>query len=311
MKSLRQGIDEYLEYRSRLGFQLTFAKNFLRNFASFMEENQIKHITTEFALAFATINTKAQSISWAKRLGIIRRFAIYWATVDTKTEIPPKNLLSSAYERRNPYIYTDEEILELLNYTDRSENPFDQYVYFILFGLLAVTGMRISEALALNYNNIDLKNGTIMICQSKFRKSRYIPIHQTTVKILKDFNEYRNHYFPHPITSKFLVNHKGVELKKRTVQDAFQRRLKKIGLTKSVEWKNKPKIMGFRHTFAINTLLRWYKQDVASINSHIPLLSTYLGHVKPSNTYWYLSATPELLKLVVSRCKKHKKENKS
>jgi integrase len=168
--------------------------------------------------------------------------------------------------------------------------------------------MRLTEALSLNCNDMDLQTGIITIRQSKFRKSRYIPIHESTVAILKKFSSYRNHRFPHPTTPRFLVNYKGHGLNGRTVRRIFHNRLKKIGIAKPKEHHRSPRIIDLRHTFAIKTLLRWYEQDEASIDSHIYLLSTYLGHVMPSSTYWYLTVTPKLLKLVRSRCEKHKRK---
>jgi integrase/recombinase XerD len=310
MKSLRQGTNEYLEYRWRLGFKLQNEKFLLASFASFMEINRAKHITIKLALAFATMNPESQPITCAKRLRAIRQFAIYWSAIDSKTEIPPKNLLSNSYRRNAPYIYTDAEIIQLLEYSEASNNTFNQHAYFVLFGLLAITGMRLAEALALNCEDVDLQNGIITIRHSKFRKSRHIPIHKSTVEVLKKFSGYRNRYFPHPVSSYFLVNYRGKQLCRRNVQYVFHDRLIETGIAKPEKHCN-PRIMDLRHTFAVKTLLRWYKRGVTSIDCHIYLLSTYLGHVKPTHTYWYLTVTPELLKLIVSRCEKHKRKRKS
>lgn len=310
MISLRQGVNEYLVYRQKLGFKLEDDKHLLFNFVCFAETKQIKHITTELAMAFATINPNGNPARWTRRLAVVRRFAVYWSATDLKTEIP-KNLLCSFYKRQAPYIYTDEEITKLLECSEDCSSSIDQYAYFILFGLLVVSGMRLTEALSLNCDDVDLEKGIITIRQSKFRKSRHIPIHESTVAILKKFSNYRNRQFPHSVISRFLVNHKGAQLNACTVRKIFRNRLKKIGIAKSKKHCRSPRIMDLRHTFCVRTLIRWYKQDVSSIDSHIYLLSTYLGHVMPSNTYWYLTVTPELLKLVISRCEKNKKKGQS
>ncbi len=305
MKSIRQGVQEYLEYRWRLGFKLQSVHHLLTNFVLFMEHNRAKHITLKLAVAFATMNLNA-SKAWAGRLGAIRRFAEYWSTEDPKTEIPPKKLLPGSYKRQAPYIYTDAEIVKLVecHESDFLHDRFDQYTYFVLFGLLAVTGMRVAEALTLDCEAVDVQNRIITIYQSKFRKSRYIPIHKSTAEVLKHYCKYRRRCFPDLTTPRFFIDHKGQALAERRVRHVFHARLAQIGLTRS-EGRN-PRIIDLRHTFAVKTLLRWYKQGV-SVDQCIPLLATYLGHVKPTNTYWYLTATPQLLQLVVSRCKAYKK----
>lgn len=310
MKSLRQGVQEYLEYRWRLGFKLHRTQHLLTHFVSFMEQNRAKHITFKLALKFATMDTKAPN-AWASRLGIIRRFAEYWSTVDPKTEVPQKKLLPNSYKRQSPYIYTDTEVTKLVECSESGypNDRFDQYTYFVLFGLLAVTGMRIGEALALNCEAVNVQNKIITIYQSKFRKSRYIPIHKTTAEVLNDYSKYRNQCFPNPTTSRFFIDRTGKALAERRVRHVFHKRLTKIGLTESKGCN--PRIISLRHTFAVKTLLRWYKQGLAPVDQCIPLLATYLGHVKPTNTYWYLTATPQLLQLVVSRCKTYNKRAES
>lgn len=312
MKSLRRGMEDYLEYRWRLGFMLHSASSLLPQFVTFMEQRGEKYITTELALMFASINPRVTSTTWASRLGIIRRFALYWSAIDPRTEIPPKNLLSHSYERRSPYIYTDAEIIKLLECPESGfhNDRFDQYVYFVLFGLLAVTGMRITEALTLNRDDVDLHNQVITVRLSKYRKSRYIPIHSSTTEVLKNFVNYRDLCFPDPTPSQFFIDRKGQALTAGRVRDVFHKRLKKIGIA-NLESRCSPRIMDLRHTFAVKTLLRWYKQGVNTIDHYIPLLATYLGHHQPTDTYWYLTATPQLLKFVLLRCKNHKRRTKS
>jgi site-specific recombinase XerD len=308
MKSFKDGVEEYLRDRNNAGFKLQSERLLLQQFASFVNKRRVTHITVKLALEFATLNPKASPERWAQRLNVIRQFAKYWSTEDLRTEIPPKNMLPHSYRRKTPYIYDDIEIINLLtcNESDQPNDRFEQHVYFVLFGLLAVTGMRISEALNLECKEIDLQNLIITIRKSKFQKSRYIPIHKTTADILQTFNTYRSHCFPNHKTPQFFIDRNGNALKAARVIYVFRKRMIKIGIATSKE-KNNPRIMSLRHTFAVKTLLHWYKSGVSNIDSYMPLLSTYLGHVSPSNTYWYLTATPQLLHFILARCKSYKR----
>lgn len=193
MKPLRQGVKEYLEYRWQLGFQLTNVKNVLNHFVSFMEEKGEQYITVDLALAFATISPEALHSTWAVYLGAIRRFAKYWSLQDPRTEIIPKNLLPRSYARKHPYIYSDSDIVKIMQFPS-TQNPVDQYTCSMLFGLLAVTGIRIAEAIALGRDAVDIQKRMIIIRRGKFRKARYIPIHRTTAVALREYAFYRDRH---------------------------------------------------------------------------------------------------------------------
>lgn len=308
MKSLKQGVEEYLKSRCDAGFKLRAEKDILPKFISFMQNNGETFITIKLALAFSTLNTATTPERWAARLSIIRQFAKYWSTEDSRTEIPPKNTLPYSYRRKAPYIYDDEEVVRLLECPEsgQPDNRFDQYTYFIFFGLLAVTGMRVSEVLSLKCSEINFNDRIITISKTKFQKSRYIPIHNSTAEAMENYSNYRNHCLPNSAAQQFFIDHNGNAIKSARVRNVFRKRTIKIGIVSS-KGKRKPRLIDFRHTFAVKTLLQWYRRGVININSKIPLLSTYLGHVKPSNTYWYLTSTPQLLSLVMARCKSKKR----
>jgi integrase/recombinase XerD len=308
MKSLNRGLEEYLINRSHAGFKLRSEKSLLKKFVSFVNKRGMTHITVNLALVFATLNPNTSRERWAQRLSAIRQFAKYWSIEDSRTEIPPKNILPYSYKRTAPYIYDDNEIISLLtcNESGKPNDRFDQHVFFVLFGLLAVTGMRVSEALNLHCDDINFQERLIVIHKSKFQKSRYIPIHKTTNDVLQTFSTYRSYCFPNNATPQFFIDRNGKPLKAERARHVFRKRTIKI----IAKVENKPRLMDFRHTFATKTLLHWYKSNVENIDSYMPLLSTYLGHVSPSNTYWYLTATPQLLDCVMARCKSLKRRTK-
>lgn len=303
MNFLRKGLEEYITCRTKLGFKLKNDQILLSKFLSFIEKNGEDHITSKLALAFAKITPTATPATWSKRLGIIRQFATYWSTKDPKTEIPSSQLLSVSYKRKSPHIYSDQEIFNILQSCLKLSKPeFERNTYFILFGLLAVTGARINELLSLESDCVNLDNGIIIIRESKFGKSRYLPLHKSTVDILKAYVKYQNKYLLNKNASYFFVNSFNLKIEYASINNVFQTLLKKLNLKKKKGLRN-PRIMDFRHTFAVKTIIRWYKKGF-NVDQYIPLLSTYLGHVHPTNTYWYLSTTPELLELVSARIEK-------
>lgn len=309
MKSLAEGVAEYLDYRWRIGFQTRVAtKRLLLKFVAFIKGQGEKHITTELSLSFATTNQKSSSLTWANRLSGIRQFAKFWSVYDPKTETPPMNLIPKSNTHHTPHIYSDREIIKLLESVKKNFciEPLDRYSYFALFGLLAVTGMRPHEALNLKREDVDISNQIITIRESKFHKSRCIPIHQTTASILCDYEKYRDRRFPVPKSPAFFVGHHGNKLAVRTVLDNFHKHLEKVGIKKGRDG-HYARMMDFRHTFTIKTLTKWYRNNVTNIDRYVPVLSTYLGHDKPSSTYWYLTANPDLSNSILRRIEKYKR----
>ena len=253
------------------------------------------------AIQWATQSNTCQPAEWARRLRQVRVFARYRKATDPRTEVPALKLLPYRPQRATPYIYTDKEVNSLLQAAGQLEPSMgiSRYTYTTLFGLLAVTGMRIGELIALDNKHVELCSGQLTICDAKFGKSRWLPLHPTTLKALQYYVQRRECQFPTPCSTSFLVCEQGSRLSYHMVRNKFLQFSYQIGLRKPTDSRG-PRLHDFRHRFAVNTLLRWYQEDI-DVERHLPELSTYLGHVRVSDTYWYLSATPELLQLAMQR----------
>jgi integrase len=303
MSDLRQAVEDYLTLRRGLGFELKGAGHLLQQFATFMERERVSRITTELALRWAKLPTDAQQATWATRLGLVRRFAMYQRTMDPKTEIPPAGLLPGKYKRQQPYIYSEAEIVRLIRASRRlpSATGLRSWTYSTLLGLLAVTGMRIAEAIALDRSDVDLSDGVLVIRRTKFRKSRLIPVHSSTRQALKRYARRREGAYRRPKTGAFLVSERGLRLNQATVRWTFVQLSRQIGLRGPARSHGRgPRLHDMRHRLAVDTLIRWYKSG-ADVERQLPALATYLGHTKVTDTYWYLSAVPELVCLAINR----------
>lgn len=297
MNKLYEAVREYLTIRRQLGFNLSHVETTLNSFISFLERKNADHITIQLALEFVTANPNA-SLSWqAKKLGDIRRFASYLHAFDKRVEVPSTELLPFSYHRRPPYIFTDREIVNLLEIFQRNmtRKSIDAQTYYALFGLIAVTGMRTGEALALKDNSVDLKQGIITIYESKYRKSRKLPIHRTAIETLKHYCRCRDKHLGKKKSEYFFVNSHGSKLDGTNVRKSFKKACITAGIGK--EAKFCPRITDLRHYFAIKTLVNCYKKKI-NPETVIPMLSLYLGHENPKHTYWYLTTTEELMTLV-------------
>lgn len=302
MINLSKILKEYLTLRRQLGFDLRNAEHILKSFILYMKQKGEYRITVKIALEFSTKNQKTSLIWQAKKLGIVRKFASYLCMYDAKTEIPSKELLSNSYHRRPPYIFSDEEIIRLLESCKNllMKNPLRAKTYYTFFGLIAVTGMRTAEALALRRNAVDLEQGIITIFETKFRKTRKIPIHPSTTQVLKEYSEFRDQKLKKKISEYFFVNDHGQKLS-AYVRDIFKKACISAGLQKKGDFS--PRILDLRHSMAVKTLINCYNAGV-NADRVIPSLSMYLGHENPKHTYWYLTATPELMGLIVDRVEK-------
>jgi integrase len=299
MSALGDCAEEYLSTRRALGYKLVKQARLVTQFVDHLDRLGATRITTETALSFAMNPENAQPIWWQQRLSAVRGFACYMVTIDPATEVPPGNLLRGAVTRAVPYLYTSSEIIELMASTAVLRPVLRAATYETLIGLLAVTGMRIGEAIALQRDDVDLERGLITIRFSKFDRERLVPLHSSTTAALGSYAARRDERFPIRRATTFFVSSRGTPLLHSGVQRSFATLVAKVGLQPRSP-RCRPRVHDLRHRFAVETLLGWYRsgEDVAA---KLPVLSTFLGHVKPRNTYWYLSATPELLALAAAR----------
>ena len=304
MKRLHKAVRDYLTMRRGLGFKLAKHEVGLQEFVSFLERKRSTHITVNLALEWATQHTWHKPYDWAARLTIVRGFARHWSATDPVTEVPPLGLLPFRPPRAQPYFYSNQEIRELLKAakTRPSTDPLRAWTYYCLFGLLAVTGLRLGEALNLRIADIDWREGILTIRGAKFGKSRLVPLHASTRKVLADYARRRDRRFAPRPEGYFLVNKNGNRLDKGEVHRAFYILSRQIGL-RAIKASRGPRLHDFRHRFAVETLLRWYRNG-EDPKRRLPILSTYLGHAHVTDTYWYLTGTPALLGAAAKRLEK-------
>ena len=301
MKKLRKAVQDYVALRRALGFKLEKVEVGLLDFVSFLERQGTSHITTERALQWATQPSHVQPFIWAQRLSFVRSFARHWSATDPRTEVPPWGLLPYRPLRARPYLYSDEEIRRLLEAAKSlaSRHPLRPWTYYCLFGTLVVTGLRLGEVLKLRTGDTDWSEGVLTIRDTKFGKSRLVPLHPSTCKVLAAYAKRRDSLFGARAEAYFFVNQNGNRLDKGEVYRTFYALSRQIGL-RAPSASHGPRLHDFRHRLAIQTLVQWYRsgQDVERL---LPVLSTYLGHAHVTDTYWYLSACPELMGLARER----------
>jgi integrase len=297
-QTLDGALTDYLAVRRSLGFKLTRDGLLLRQFVAFCEQTGANRITSEVALAWVTSPAKA-SPSWLNmRLSMVRGFACWLQASHPSTEVPPRGWLPPV-RRTTPYLYSEADIVALMAAAQRARWPLSAATYETLVGLLAVTGLRIGEAIRLDRADVSLVDGLLTIRESKFGKTRQVPIHPSTVENLRSYLRRRSTLSPAPSEPALFVHPAGNRINYEAVQGMFRSLVQRIGLTPRSE-RRRPTIHGLRHTFAVNTLVGWYRDGV-DIQARLPVLSTWLGHADPKWTYWYLSATPELLTLAAQR----------
>jgi integrase/recombinase XerD len=297
MNPLYKAVKDYVEMRRALGYKLNKAAVLLPNFITFLLQQGSLVITIPLALQWAQNNRRAQPSEWAQRLTIVRCFARYWSATDPRTQIPPWGLLPHRPKRARPYLYSDEEVQRLLQ-AARHLGGLRGLTYYCLLGLLCVTGMRISEALNLRSVDVDLAAGLLTVRGAKFGKSRLVPIHTSTQKVFSEYVRCRDRAFAREL-SFFFVSKRGNRLDGAGVRRTFYTLSRQVGL-RGLTASHGPRLHDFRHRFSVGTLIKWYRSG-QDVERRLPVLSTYLGHVHVSDTYWYLTACPELMGLAVER----------
>ena len=302
MTGLRRAAEEYVSVRRAVGFKLARAEGLLLGFVSFAEAEGATHLSTELALRWATQPAQASPGWWNSRLSVVRCFARHLSALDPSTEVPPLDVLPAAptsTRRAAPYMYSPAEILALMDAAGSARFAFTAATCRSVIGLLAVTGMRVSEALALVDDDVAWDRGVLTVRQSKFERSREVPLHESAVNALRAYTAARDERFPGPRSQSFFVSRSGGRLTYGAMRGHFTRMVAVAGLAPRSP-RCRPRLHDFRHSFASATIEGWYRAGL-DVQPRLPLLSTYLGHVDPASTYWYLSAKPGLLASAAER----------
>jgi integrase/recombinase XerD len=299
---LGQALADYLRVRRALGFKLDRAEHLLTQYVAYLGDHNVEIPTIEDALAWATLPADANSRWWAHRLSMVRPFAAYLHARDPRVQLVPPALLRSGPRQTIPYLYAPADIAALVKAAATLPRPLGAATYQTLIGLLAVTGMRVGEAIRLDRDDLDLDanhGGLLGVRDSKFGKSRLLPLHPTTVAALQAYLQIRDRLLPTPPSPALLISTVGTRLRYNSVWRTFHRLLGQAHLTARFP-SCTPRIHDLRHSFAVATLLDWYARG-DDVQALLPRLSTYLGHTDPKHTYWYLHAAPELLTLAAHR----------
>jgi integrase len=290
--ALRQPLADYLAVRRALGYKLARPEKLLGQFISYLDQAGAVTVTTRHALAWAVL--PGGDPSWhAYRLAVVRGFATWLRTIDEDTEIPAAKLIPSRKPRATPYLYADAEITALISAAASLRFPLRTATYQTLIGLLAVTGIRVGEAIALNRGDADLGAGVLTIRESKHGKSRLVPVHESTIEALRGYLRVRDRLCPDARTPAVLISPAGTRLLYCNVHATWKKLAVAAGL-KPRSAAYRPRIHDLRHSFAVRSLLDAYESGLDG-QATLSVLATYLGHTDPGHTYWYLSASPELM----------------
>jgi integrase/recombinase XerD len=303
MSALGEHAEQYLRARRALGVKLERHGRLLPQLIAYLEAAGASTVTRELAISWARLPASAHPRHWAARLSIARGFAAYLHTIDPEAEIPPAGVFAVRYQRPTPYLWTGRDISRLLDAARELRPPLKAASYEALFGLLTVTGMRLGEAIALEPGDVDLEGGVITIRAqaAKLERARIVPLHPTTVRALERYAKTRARLCPRPSANTFLLSSTGTSLDRSQVAKTLRKLTTALGLrTNTIH----PTAHHLRHSFAVSTLIDWQRSGV-HIDEHIAVLSTYLGHVSPAETYWYLTATPELMNSASQRLQRH------
>jgi integrase len=297
--ALRAHVDDYLRLRRALGFKLERHGRLLPQLVTHLEAAGATTVTRELAIAWARRPARAHPRQWAARLAVARGFAAYLQTIDPATEVPPVEVFAVRYQRPTPYLWSQKDIGRLLDAARSLRPPLKAASYETLFGLLAVTGMRVGETVALERCDVSLEDGVITIQErvAKLERARLVPLHHTTVAALNRYADTRDRLCPNPRSETFFLSPSGGAIGRAEVSKTLREITARLGLrTQTVH----PRAHDLRHSYAVRTLVDWQRSGV-EVDERIAALSAYLGHVSPAETYWYLTATPELMGLAAGR----------
>jgi integrase/recombinase XerD len=302
VSALAGHLEDYLRMRRALGFELGRHGQTLPGFVAYLEAAGASTVTVDLAVAWARLpEQRIKPLTVCFRLSAVRGFARYLHAIDPANQIPPSGLLAVPRRRPAPYLYAPGELARLLQTTRRLRPPLRAATHRTLIGLLAATGMRLGEALALTRGDVDLADGVITIRHAKFDRMRLVPLHPSVTAALRGYTSVRGRLCPAPCTDRFFVSATGRTLRREEADQVFR---VITGLTGLRTGTVRPRIHDLRHSFAVRTLIDGQREG-ADVSALLPVLPAYLGHVEPANTYWYLSAVPELMQLAATRLEQH------
>jgi integrase len=304
MSTLVQELDRYLSIRRSLGYDLSTSERVLRRFVAFAHGRKAKYITTDLFLAWQAEFGEANQRTWSARLGMVRQFALWLSGINPRNEVPPKALIPGRYRRARPYIYSEQEIVRIVEEAARlpSPNGIRALTFTTLFGLIAATGLRVSEAIALDNGDVDLEKGVLTVRRGKSNKARIVPLAQSATDRLAAYTRERDRLLGHA-SKPFFISDTGNRPDDCSARYNFASVCQRIGLRAPQKFHKHgrgPRIHDLRHTFAARTMVHWYRTGKDPEREMIKL-STYLGHTEPEHTYWYIEAVPELLELASNR----------
>lgn len=299
MSALEQAMTDYLDLRHSLGHALADVGRLLPSFVAYLDKRGQSTVTVAATLDWVQTSPGDSVTGGPRRMTAARGFARYLAGIDDSTEVPPLGLIPGRHRWRRPFIYSPNDIEAVMSQARTTiASPLRAATYCTLVGLLAATGLRIGEAIKLDRSDIDWDHAVLLIRESKFGKSRLVPLHASTMQALTEFAVVREQLQPRPKVPSFFVSLTRDRLSYAVVSQTFRQLVDGAGV--GAEAPSPPRLHDLRHTFAVQTLLGWYR-SAEDVQAKIPALSTYLGHREPSSTYWYLSAAPELLALAAAR----------
>ncbi|WDH19996.1 tyrosine-type recombinase/integrase [Pseudomonas chlororaphis] len=295
-------VEAYLAHRRGLGFKLTIDETQLRSFARFADTiSTADHLTVALAVAWARASQRPNSLTWARRIEVLRGFARFCLRLDPATEIPPRDLFGSAHRRLIPHIYTAAELVALLKATDDliPINGLRAATCRTVFGLLAASGLRIAEALALTRADVDFEAGVLNVREAKFHKRRLVPLHPSVTEQLRAYARRRDQLVPQPACAQFFLRDDGLPVNQRAMLYSLQT------LCRKLDWQPRGdhthhRLHDLRHTFIVGSMLRFYEQGIDGEHA-VLALSTYVGHARVSDTYWYFTGVPELMTIAAER----------
>ena len=290
MTALSTPINDYLTVRRALGHKMELAERLLGQFNTYYDQADASRITTDLAVAWATMPASASAGWWAQRLGVLRGFAGWFQTLVPGTEVPPADILTGRFARVVPYLYSDADIVAMMHAAGGLAFVLQRHTYETLIGLLAVTGLRIGEVIGLDRSDVCLDAGVVRVVTSKFGKSREVPLHPSTVEALVRYGQHRDRLCPAPLADSFFVSITGTRLRYSVVHSTFAKLTRQAGLQPRSP-QCRPRIHDVRHSFAVRALIDCYAND-GDAQELLPLLSTFLGHADPTSTYWYLQPPP-------------------